>query len=179
VTTARARGQGGFTLLEVMVAFVILAASLGLLLGMLSRGLHQVTAARSETEATLHAHSLLDQLGTLEPLAVGARDGEFDDGRYRWRLQVAPAADPAPPPPPAEGAPPPQAMVGANAPVLYRVRLDVEWGDAGPTQQLHLETLRLRASPEGEAPEGGPGSQVDAADADAAADAAARQRGEK
>jgi general secretion pathway protein I len=137
----------GFTLLEVMLAFVVLAVALGLLLGMLSRGLKQVTQSQAETEAALYAQSLLDELGTLAPLQPGVRDGEFGNGRYRWRLQVAPARDPAPPPPPEEGAPTPQPVATDGAPVLYRVLLEVEWGAAAPAQKLRFETLRLRAPP--------------------------------
>jgi general secretion pathway protein I len=167
--------QRGFTLLEVMLAFVVLAAALGILLGMLSRGLHQVTASQSETEATLYAQSLLDQLGTIEPLGPGASQGDFDRGRYRWRLQVVPARDPAPPPPPAEGQPQPQATPVEGAPLLYRVRLDVEWGAAGPAQRLQFETLRLRALPgaEGEANEAADAADAAAADAAPSADGAA------
>jgi general secretion pathway protein I len=143
------RRAQGFTLLEVMVAFVILAVALGLLLGMLSRGLKQVAQAGNETEASLYAQSLLDTLGTLEPIEPGTRAGEFDDGRYRWRLQVDQAADPAPPPPPPDGAPPPDP--GAGAPVLYRAVLEVEWGARTPAQRLRYSTLRLRSPPNGEA----------------------------
>jgi len=139
--------QRGFTLLEVMLAFVVLAVALGLLLGMLSRGLKQVTQSQAETEAALHAQSLLDVLGTLEPLEPGVRDGSFEQGRYRWRLQIARGADPAPPPPPEEDSPAPQPVVVAGAPLLYRVLLDVEWGAAAPAQKLRFDTLRLRAPP--------------------------------
>jgi len=131
----------GFTLLEVLLAFVILAAASGLLLGMLSGGLGQVARARSDTEASLYAQSLLDGVGVLEPLAPGARDGEFGDGRYRYRLEIVVAPDPAPAPPDPlvpEAAPDP-----AIVPTLYRLSLDVRWGDR-PTQQLHLATLRAR-----------------------------------
>ena len=155
----------GFTLLEVMIAVVILATALGLLLGMLSRGLRQVTQSQAETEATLYAQSLLDQVGTLEAIAPGAREGVFADGRYRWRLQVVPTVDPAPPPPPADGSPAPQAVVTDSAPMLYRVLLDVQWGGASPAQRLHFETLRLRAPPtagEGEG-DAGAGEAADTA----------------
>ncbi len=134
----------GFTLLEVLLAFVILAAASGLLLGMLSGGLGQVSRSRSDTEASLYAQSLLDGVGVLEPIAPGARDGEFGGGRYRYRLEIAEAPDPAPAPPD------PLAQAQANptdpalAPKLFRVSLDVRWGDR-PTQQLHLATLRARA----------------------------------
>jgi general secretion pathway protein I len=142
--------QRGFTLLEVMVAFVILAVALGLLLGMLSRGLRQVAQSGNETEASLHAQSLLDALGTLEPIEPGTRDGQFDGGRYRWHLQVDAAPDPAPPPPPPDGAPQPDP--GAGAPVLYRAVLDVDWGARAPAQRLRFSTLRLRS------PQGGEGA---------------------
>jgi general secretion pathway protein I len=152
MSAARRQSQRGFTLIEVIVAFAVLAMALGLLLGMLSRGLGQVKQAGNETEATLHAQSLLDTLGTLGPIAPGATDGDFEDGRYRWRLQVAETRDPAPPPPPAPGEPlpPAQPPTGLAVPVLYRVALDVQWGAAGPRQRLHFETLRLRAPPQGE-----------------------------
>jgi general secretion pathway protein I len=138
----------GFTLLEVMLAVVILATALGLLLGMLSRGMHQVTQAQAESEAAMYAQSLLDQVGTLENIEPGSKDGEFAQGRYHWHLQVAPTTDPAPPPPPEAGAPPPQPVQTEGAPVLYRVALDVDWGEGGPAQHLRFETLRLRGPPE-------------------------------
>jgi general secretion pathway protein I len=148
--------QSGFTLLEVIVAVVILATALGLLLGMLSRGMRQVTQSQAESEAAMYAQSLLDQLGTIEVLEPVEKDGDFADGRYQWHLQVAPTADPAPPPPAEPGAPPPQAVQTDTSPTLYRVRLDVSWGGGGQGQQLRFETLRLRTpsldDAQGEAP---------------------------
>ena len=170
------RPRRGFTLLEVMLAFVVLATALGLVLGMLSRGLQQVTTSQAETEATLHAQSLLDELGTIAPITPGVRMGDFEKGRYRWRLEVAPSRDPAPPPPPEEGSAQAQVVETDAAPVLYRVRLDVEWGAAGPAQQLHFETLRLRASPQ--VADAAAEAAADAA-GDATADAAAAQRGDR
>jgi general secretion pathway protein I len=170
----RAR-QDGFTLLEVIVAVVILATALGLLLGMLSRGMHQVTQAQAESEAAMYAQSLLDQLGTIEVLEPVEKDGDFADGRYRWHLQVAPTIDPAPPPPAEPGAPPPQPAQTETSPTLYRVRLDVSWGGGGQGRQLRFETLRLRApsldAAQGEAQGEAP---VDAANDAASASGAGR-----
>lgn len=132
----------GFTLLEVLLAFVILAAASGLLLGMLSGGLGQVARSRSATEASLYAQSLLDSLGVLEPVAPGARAGVFDGGRYRYQLQIAETPDPVPPPP-SDLPAPPQGQVVAGAPKLYRIALDVRWGERA-TEHLHFATLRAR-----------------------------------
>ncbi len=133
------RGAGGFTLLEVLLAFALLAAAMGLLIGMLSGGLRQVADAERETEATLHAQSLLDELGTLQPLEPGQRAGTFAGERYRWTLAIAEVDDPAPV---AASAAAPVPLVGG--PRVLRVVLDVEWGDGGPRRRLQLVTLRAR-----------------------------------
>lgn len=142
----RAPGRArGFTLLEVLIAFVILAVAMGMLLSMLSRGLQQVRRAQDETEASLHAQSLLDGLGVLEPLQAGQREGEFEGGRYRYRLQVQEVEDPTPPPPLPPGAPPPaEALAG---PTLFQVVLVVDWGEPSPRHELRYATLRARTPP--------------------------------
>ena len=133
----------GFTLLEVMLAFVLLAASMGLLIAMLSNGLHQVRQAQGETEATLYAQSLLDQVGVLAPLQPGRSQGEFDGGRYRYELDVAEVGDPAPAPVPAD-APATTPAPAVSQPKVYRLALAVSWGANQPAQQLHFVTLRTR-----------------------------------
>lgn len=138
---------GGFTLLEVMLAFALLAFAMSLLIGMLANGLHQVSRAEGATEATLHAQSLLDPVGTLEPIAAGSREGYFDGNRYHWRMQITPVGDPAPRTAPATPLTP---AAGALAPpVLYRVVLDISWGDGQPAQTLHFVTLRARSTSPG------------------------------
>ena len=81
-----------------IVAFAVLALALTLLLGTLSGAARQVRWADDAGRAALHAQSLLDQLGVGEALQPGQRDGEFEDGRYRWSLEVAPWRDPLLPP---------------------------------------------------------------------------------
>lgn len=135
----------GFTLLEVMLAFVILAVSMGMLLGMLSRGLGQVRTAQDETEATLHAQSLLDQIGVIEPVQPGERVGEFENGRYRYRLETTEIEDPSPMP----DLPPTVVDPGTaiNAPKIYRIALAVTWGPPESPRQLRFTTLRARSAP--------------------------------
>jgi general secretion pathway protein I len=135
----------GFTLLEVLVAFVILAVGMGMLLAMLSRGLNQVRRAQDETEASLHAQSLLDSLGVIEALAEGERTGEFEGGRYRYRLQVREVEDPVPVPEAPPGAPPAPELVAG--PKLFRIALQVDWGEGGPRHRLDYVTLRARTPP--------------------------------
>lgn len=128
----------GFTLLEVMLAFVLLAAAMGLVIAMLSRGLKQVQRSQSASEAMMYAQSYLDEFGMLAPVLPDSREGEFGEGRYRYRLQVEEITDPSPD---ASTQAPVEALDAAR---LYRVVLDVSWGAATRDQRLHLVTLRAR-----------------------------------
>lgn len=128
------RRQRGYTLIEVIVAFALLALALTLLLGTLSGAARQVRWSDDAGRAALHAQSLLDQTGLGEPLRPGSSDGEFEDGRYRWTMEIVPWRDPSAV---AQGGPRDPA-----APQLLEIRLDVQWGERA-AQRLRLRTLRL------------------------------------
>jgi general secretion pathway protein I len=125
----------GYTLIEVIVAFAILALGLTLLLGTLSGAARQVRWADEAGRASLHAQSLLDTVGVGEALRPAHRDGTFEDGRYRWSLDVAPYRDPLLPP---------AVTTDLGAPRLLQVSLLVQWGRGDdPRQRLLLQSLRL------------------------------------
>lgn len=128
-----ARRQRGFTLIEVIIAFALLALALTLLLGSMSGAARQIRSADEAGRATLHAQSLLAQIGVGETLQPGRQQGDFESGRYRWALEVTPYADPLRRT---------SAVVDTSAPRLLQVQLAVKWGDAAG-QQLQWQTLRL------------------------------------
>lgn len=132
-----ARVQGGYTLIEIIVAFAILALGLTLLLGTLSGATRQVRQAGDAGRAALHAQSLLAEFGEFPQ--PGARDGELEGGRYRWRLEVAPWTDPAPRSGPQR--------IDPNAARLLRLQLQVEWGEGGPSRRVQAASLRLVVPP--------------------------------
>ncbi|RDZ27079.1 type II secretion system protein XpsI [Lysobacter silvisoli] len=135
------RAAAGYTLLEVIIAFALLAAALTLLLGTLSGASRQVRMSGEAGRAALHAQSLLDQVGVGQPLAPGQESGDFEDGRYRWTLGVRPWRDRA-----VAAARQP---VDVNGPQLFEITLAVEWGEGGPGQRLLLRSLRTAlAGPE-------------------------------
>ena len=133
--SARSR-QRGYTLIEVLVAFAVLALALTVLLGTLSGATRQVRWSADAGRAALHAQSLVAQVGVGEPLVPGRRGGELDAGRYRWLLEVEPWADPQLPPAPLAD------PFGAR---MMALRLTVEWGEGGPRERLVVESLRLAA----------------------------------
>lgn len=126
--------QAGFTLLEVLVAFALLAGAAVLLLSILANGLRDVSDAERHGEAALHARSLMDNVGRVERLRPGGRSGTLDDGRYRWALEVQRVPDPIPLA--ADG------IIDAGEPVLYRLQLTLQWGEGGPRQTFRTTTLR-------------------------------------
>lgn len=128
-----ARTQRGYTLIEVIVAFALLALGLTLLLGTLSGATRQVRWSADAGRAALHAQSLLDTVGITEPLQPGRRDGDFEDGRYRWTLSIAPWQDPA-------LANLPQSPADQR---LLELDMAVQWGASGPGEQLQVRSLRL------------------------------------
>lgn len=132
----RARRQRGFTLIEIVVAFALLALGLTLLLGTLSGASRQLRQAGDAGQAALHAQSLLAERSDalLQP---GQLDGTFEEGRYRWELAVTPWQDP-------QARDLPMDPFGAR---LLHLRLDVRWGDGGPQQQLQVTSLRLVPPP--------------------------------
>lgn len=128
------RGARGFTLLEVIVAFALLGLALTLLLGSLSGGAKQVREAELRTRAVLHAQSLLAAAGVDTPLQPGNQQGEWEQGRYHWQLQVQPWTEPR------SGGLPPAAAAGT--PWLAELQLQVRWGDS-EREQLRWRSLRL------------------------------------
>jgi len=128
--------QRGYTLIEVIVAFALLAAALTLLLGTLSGAARQVRGSADAGRAALYAQSVMAQVGVGEMLRPGRKDGEFENGRYRWALDVRRWNDPGKPA---------DALDDPSAPRLLEVRLGIEWGQGGPRERLLLRTLRLMA----------------------------------
>jgi general secretion pathway protein I len=131
------RTQRGYSLLEVIVAFALLALALTLLLGSLSGASRQVHNADLRTRAVLHAQSLLAATGVDAPLQVGREQGDWEDGRYRWDLQVEPYVEPR-----ATALAPAAASSG---PSLAQLTLRVSWGER---EGEHLQWRSLRLVPD-------------------------------
>lgn len=142
--------SGGFTLIELVAAFVIFAIGFGVLLQILSTCLHTTAQAADYTRAALWAQSLLDTQGVGEPLQAGDASGNFDD-TYRWHLQVtelspqelAPVASLVPQAGNANAA---QVQTTPIAPSIdmYRLQLDVSWGNAYLQHNARFTTLRAQ-----------------------------------
>jgi general secretion pathway protein I len=121
----------GFTLIEVLIAFAILALTLAALMQVFGAGLRSSDAVDRHLMATMLARSILDDLGAEIPIAAGERTGEIGQG-YRWTVRIQPSTT----------IPPIAIAEWVQTP--YEVQVEVTWNDRPITK---LTTLRVVAEP--------------------------------
>jgi general secretion pathway protein I len=79
--------QAGFTLLEVLVAFVIAALAIGALYGGTVSGLDATAVAAKYDEAVSLARSHIAAVGRGEPIALQEHSGAEGEG-FTWHLRI-------------------------------------------------------------------------------------------
>jgi prepilin-type N-terminal cleavage/methylation domain-containing protein len=89
IRSAKTASQKGFTLLEVLVAFTLLAVSMGVLMQIFSKGVTGADVADRYAKAAMLAESKLATVGVEEALQEGETTGSFNDD-FAWRLSVRP-----------------------------------------------------------------------------------------
>jgi general secretion pathway protein I len=131
----RPSGQAGFSLLEVLVAFAILALTMGVLLQIFSRALSTTAVSGSFARAAELAEATLARAGVETALEQGDYSGEAGGG-FTWTLRITPidVSDLFP-----DQTPPVS---------TYRVTATAYWQDGSAERHLSLATLRLGAAPE-------------------------------
>lgn len=132
--SASRHGQGGFTLLEVLLAFVIFALSFTVVLDILGGSMRNSIKAREFTEAALLGQSLMDLVGNEIPIGEGSLGGEAPGG-YRWELVITPYT-------PRYDGDRSLELAAISGTVLYWVDLDVAWGESPRDRQVHFATVR-------------------------------------
>jgi general secretion pathway protein I len=88
------QNDGGFAVLEALVALAIVALALGVLLAVLTDGIRRQGRAESVASAVLDAQSLLARIGADVPLRAGVTGGTLPNGLH-WQLRVEPYGDAA------------------------------------------------------------------------------------
>ncbi len=132
--------ERGFTLLEVLMAVGLLAVTSALVISTMSGGLRQVRWSGQATEASMYAQSLLDTIGTMEFIEPESKQGEWQDGKYRYQIEIKEVPDPS-----MAADAPASAIESLNPSVLYQVNLLVSWGDK-PQEQLRFVSYKARQS---------------------------------
>jgi general secretion pathway protein I len=134
------RRERGFTLLEVLIAFIIAALALGVMIKAAGGGLISAHTAGRYEQAVSRARSHLAALGRNAALATGDSEGDDGDG-YRWHLTVTPVATSQPVQQPLNQ---PQATPFPSV-TLFAVIVEISWPDAGGERRVTLRSERLGA----------------------------------
>jgi general secretion pathway protein I len=131
------RRSGGFSLLEVLVAFVILAVVGSVLSQLYSSSLRNAGAAEEWSRAVLVAEGHLASAAATYPLKEGSNSGSDDDGRVTWTTKVEPYVAPDTS----------QDLLNASAQLpiyLLRVSVNVSFpGASGADRTIAMSTVKL------------------------------------
>jgi general secretion pathway protein I len=127
------RRQHGFTLLETLVAMMILSIALVIIFQQFSGALNAGHISESYSRAVMHAREKMDELLLQETLSPESREGEFGDG-YRWQYRIAPADIDSP--------------LDPEGPAFFSITVWVSWQQGRHTKQMDISTLALSGSPE-------------------------------
>jgi len=135
---AALRRSAGFSLLEVLVAFVVVALVGTALFQLFGGALNNAASADDYSRAALLAESRLTSAAVeTAPLRDNTDQGQSEDGKYSWVTKIEPYVAP--------GTTADQERLGQAAAVrLWRISVTVSWpGALGHERALSLATVRL------------------------------------
>lgn len=121
--------EQGFTLMETLVAFVILTVSLGVVLQIVSLSTRTSIRVADQHRALQLAQNQIDYELAQRQLVVLSRAGNA--GPMRWKSEVERYEFPD------------QARIINDSLQPYRISVSVFWSD-NPEQSLNLSTVRLQ-----------------------------------
>ena len=81
--------NGGFALIEILVAVSILAISLVVIFQLFSGGLKSRKLSEQYTRGVFHAREKMAETLLTPDLSEGETQGEFEDG-YEWQMTITP-----------------------------------------------------------------------------------------
>ena len=121
--------QSGFSLLELLVAFSIMAMSLGLLYRVAGGSLRSVSDVSQHQQATWLAESLL---ASRQVVRADGWNESGESGSYTWQVRSNPY---------------PTSLNGPKAVPLHEIQIDISWPMGARTGRLQAVTLLPEQKP--------------------------------
>jgi general secretion pathway protein I len=124
----------GFSLLEVLVAFVIMGLVVTGILQLVGNSLRSVALADEYSYAVQIAESKLASVGSLFPVAIGSHTGTLQD-KFNWRITIENSTI----------IPPDTAQIPSAYP--YLIRIEITWPLDNPKRNFQLASIRFGKAP--------------------------------
>jgi general secretion pathway protein I len=127
------RAQTGFTLLEVVIAFVILSIVLSVVFEVFSTWLSRTAELSDRSQALAVAQSRLAGVGLEESIKEGESSGQTEDRRFQWTVRVSRYGAES------DSGPSPRSTYS-----MYQAEARVRWtGSDGRERDIALSNLHL------------------------------------
>ena len=127
----QAKNQQGFTMIEILAAFLVFVLAFAIALQILTGSIHNTRRSAEYTQAALWAQSIMETVGMERPVEDSVEQDRFNDD-YSYTLNIEPYefGDE-------------DALLRDAVPIdLYRVELVVYWGDENRPKEARFVTLR-------------------------------------
>ena len=122
------RDRSGFTLLETLVALVILSVSIMVALELFSQNLRALRVSEETSRAVLHARATMEEMLADEARPPSYQEGAYEDG-FRWSCSAAPQ---------------PTAAETTRAPELIELEVEIRWPAGEGWKSVSMRTLKLQ-----------------------------------
>jgi len=123
------RGSPGFTLIEILVAMVILTICLVAIMELFSGGLKGGRVSREYLQAIFHAREKMEEILIAPELSAGSMEGRFPDNSL-WNVEITPFVED-------------EAVMPIGSVRLFRIALEVTWREGHRQRNITISTLTM------------------------------------
>jgi general secretion pathway protein I len=124
-------GYGGFTLLEVLTAMMILTISIVVIFELFSGGLRSASLSNKYTRAIFHARAKMEATLLADTLMEGETEGIVNED-YRWRLSIVPLESEED-----------SGILKRSVETVFRLTVDIMWSDGEKERTFTIRTLHM------------------------------------
>ncbi len=121
----------GFTLIETLVAMMVLSISLVIILQLFSGGLRSGKLSENYTHAIFHAREKMEETLLAEAFEDGVTEGDFEDG-FKWKSEIVYLE--------------PEEKDGEKKkePVdMFNITIEISWNEGKNKKHFKISTLKI------------------------------------
>jgi general secretion pathway protein I len=117
----------GFTLIETLVAIMVLSISLVAIMQLFSGGLKAARLSENYTRAVFHAREKMEELLVSPKMAEGELEGSFDD-EFRWKAEIRHI----------------ESVKDSNPSTdTFAIRVEISWNEGESRKRFDISTLKV------------------------------------